>query len=182
MKSLIRTTTPLALAVLLSACGNNAGKENTAAHEHADHDHSEMPHTTSAVQLKDDKLNAVYPHYIHLTNALINGDAAEAKIAGNAIAAGTAGMSGADAVRSAANTITSATDIEAQRVAYSTLSNDFIALVKQSGLKSGELYVDFCPMALDNQGAYWLSAGKEIKNPYFGEKMMTCGEVKETLE
>ena len=36
-------------------------------------------------------------------------------------------------------------------------------------------------MAFDNQGAYWLSNAKQIRNPYFGEKMLTCGEVKEKL-
>ena len=74
-----------------------------------------------------------------------------------------------------------ASDIEKQRAIYSDLSNDFIALVKKSGVSSGELYVDYCPMALDDKGAYWLSANKEIRNPYFGDKMLKCGEIKETL-
>jgi len=37
-------------------------------------------------------------------------------------------------------------------------------------------------MAMNDKGASWLSASKQIKNPYFGEKMMTCGEVKETIK
>ena len=36
-------------------------------------------------------------------------------------------------------------------------------------------------MALDNAGAFWLSEHKEILNPYMGQAMLTCGEVKETL-
>lgn len=168
------------IALFFSACANNAGKE-TKSPAHEGHDQAKTAEYNSAVQLKDDRLNAVYQHYIHLTTALTNGDAAEAKIAGNAIEAGVTGMAEAASIRNAAGMITSARDIEAQRAAYSTMSNDFIQLVKQSGLKSGELYVDFCPMALDDKGAYWLSSEKEIRNPYFGEKMMTCGEVKETL-
>ena len=32
-------------------------------------------------------------------------------------------------------------------------------------------------MANNNQGAIWLSTDKEIKNPYFGDDMLTCGRV-----
>lgn len=171
----MKTIIPLLAVLFFSACGNNAGKETTSS------ENEKTATNSTAVQLKDDRLNAVYQHYIHLTTALINGDAAEAKIAGNAIETGLADVAAATSVRNAAHTIVSAKDIEAQRAAYSAMSNDFIALVKQSGLKSGELHVDFCPMALNDKGAYWLSSDKEIRNPYFGEQMMTCGEVKETL-
>jgi len=61
------------------------------------------------------------------------------------------------------------------------LSNELIALIKKEGMKSGELYVDFCPMALNDAGANWISNHKEISNPYFGKKMLDCGEVKETI-
>ena len=77
--------------------------------------------------------------------------------------------------------IGAAKDIDAQRTLYADLSKDFIERVKGSGLNSGEIYVEYCPMALNNKGAAWLSNQKEIRNPYFGESMMTCGEVKETL-
>jgi Cu(I)/Ag(I) efflux system membrane fusion protein len=33
----------------------------------------------------------------------------------------------------------------------------------------------------DNKGAYWLSEIEEIRNPYFGEKMLSCGETIESL-
>jgi hypothetical protein len=36
-------------------------------------------------------------------------------------------------------------------------------------------------MAFNNEGAYWLSAEKEVNNPYFGDKMLHCGSVKEEL-
>jgi Cu(I)/Ag(I) efflux system membrane fusion protein len=38
----------------------------------------------------------------------------------------------------------------------------------------------FCPMAFGNKGAYWLQTEKKIRNPYFGTKMLGCGEIKET--
>ena len=55
--------------------------------------------------------------------------------------------------------------------------NDLIALLGTSKT----LYKDFCPMANNNKGAYWFSEVKEIKNPYFGAKMMKCGSIKEQI-
>ncbi len=42
------------------------------------------------------------------------------------------------------------------------------------------LYLEYCPMADDNKGEYWLSDKEEIANPYFGQQMPKCGEVKKT--
>lgn len=161
---------------LLASCSNNQSENKTV---------SDQPAATAAsasVQLKDDKLNAIYQHYIHLTTALTNGDTAEAKVAGLAIETGAKEVKGADALVSAANEIITAKELESQRKSYSALSNSFIALLKNSGLSSGELYVDYCPMALNDQGAYWLSNVKEIRNPYFGASMLSCGDIKETIQ
>ena len=186
MKNVIKVSMPIVILLFLTACGNTDTADNKKVN-HEDHDTSKMNQTFdtitgSSVSLKDEKLNAVYQHYIHLTTALTNSDAAEAKIAANAIEAGAKEIEGGSAIITTAAKITSAADIEAQRNAYSILSNNMIDLVKKSGLKSGELYVDYCPMALNDKGASWLSNNKEIRNPYFGEKMMTCGEVKETIK
>jgi hypothetical protein len=72
-------------------------------------------------------------------------------------------------------------NIKHQREHFETLSKDVYDLVKTFG--AGEtMYKDFCPMYNNNKGAAWLSETKEIKNPYLGKKMTTCGEVKETIQ
>jgi hypothetical protein len=43
------------------------------------------------------------------------------------------------------------------------------------------VYYQFCPMMNDGNGAYWLSETRDIRNPYYGESMLTCGETVETL-
>jgi len=187
MKRIIQVAVPVLAVVLLAACGSsNTNSGTNDSTQQKGHDHAQMEATNSApaagVQLKDDKLNAVYQHYLHLSAALVNGDVAEAKIASSAIEAGAKEIAGGEVLATAAGKIISATDLEVQRETYSTLSNEFIAMVKKSGLSSGALYVDYCPMALHDKGAYWLSASKDIRNPYFGDKMMTCGEVKETIQ
>ena len=44
------------------------------------------------------------------------------------------------------------------------------------------LYVQKCPMANNNKGAVWLSAEEEIRNPYYGDAMLTCGSVIDSIE
>ncbi|SFE85070.1 Protein of unknown function [Chitinophaga sp. CF118] len=171
--------------IFLASCGNsNVSKDSKAIDSTNEQEVAVAQSTTSVpgIQLKNDKLNAIYQHYIHLTSALIKGDVKEARLAGNAIETGAKEVAGGEAISSNASKITATTDIEEQRIAFSALSNDFISLARKSGLNSGQLYVDFCPMAMNNKGAYWLSGDKEIQNPYFGDQMLTCGEVKETIQ
>ena len=44
------------------------------------------------------------------------------------------------------------------------------------------VYNQYCPMADDNKGAYWLSNDKNVLNPYFGSAMLACGSVKQVIE
>ncbi len=45
-----------------------------------------------------------------------------------------------------------------------------------------KVYYQYCPMAFNNKGAYWLSNQREILNPYFGNKMLKCGEVADSVD
>lgn len=73
-------------------------------------------------------------------------------------------------------------DVEEQRKHFETLSDNLIEAVEYFGVVENTVYRQYCPMAFKDQGAYWLSSEKEIRNPYFGDKMLTCGEVKETYQ
>jgi hypothetical protein len=73
-------------------------------------------------------------------------------------------------------------DIEEKRSYFSHISEIVYCTVKSYALKDDmELYATYCPMAFDGKGAYWISETKEIKNPYFGAKMVNCGSVEEEL-
>ncbi|TWI82618.1 DUF3347 domain-containing protein [Chitinophaga japonensis] len=177
---------PVLALIFLAACSNvkknSSTIDTTGNNEHDQMAMEESAAPVAAVQLKDDKLNAVYQHYAHLAAALIKGDVKEARLAGNAIETGAREVTGGEAIGKSAAKITATADLEEQRTAFSALSSDFISLIRKSGMSSGQLYVDFCPMAMNDKGAFWLSSNKAIQNPYFGEKMMTCGEVKETIQ
>jgi len=72
-------------------------------------------------------------------------------------------------------------NIEHQREHFDMLSKDIYDLVKAIG--GGQpLYKDFCPMYNKKKGAIWLSETKDIKNPYYGKQMLTCGSVKEEIK
>ncbi|WP_316818494.1 DUF3347 domain-containing protein [Pedobacter nyackensis] len=187
MKTITGLVLTLGVVTLFAACGNTQKSAGTDPHEGHNHAATEghnpaVETTVAGVSIKDDKLNAVYQHYIHLKTALVGSDLAEAKVAATAIELGTKELTNGAGLTALAAKIGAATDIEVQRTLFSDLSNDFIARVKQSGLTSGEIYVEYCPMALNDKGASWLSNQKDIKNPYFGDSMLTCGEVKETIK
>jgi hypothetical protein len=44
------------------------------------------------------------------------------------------------------------------------------------------IYYNYCPMAFNDQGANWLSNSPEIRNPYIPKKMITCGEIKDSID
>ncbi|MFD1550725.1 efflux RND transporter periplasmic adaptor subunit [Putridiphycobacter roseus] len=78
--------------------------------------------------------------------------------------------------------IIEATNISVQRDFFNSLSNTVISTTKSFGVEQNTFYVQFCPMAGNDKGAYWLSKEAEIKNPYFGDEMLTCGSIKETID
>lgn len=81
-----------------------------------------------------------------------------------------------------AHPILHAADIKARRAAFQPLSDHLIALIREHGTDAvGNAYVIHCPMAFGNKGADWLSAQPTVLNPYFGDAMLTCGSVTDTL-
>jgi hypothetical protein len=149
----------------------SAGKTSTGA----------IALTSTTITLKDPNLDAVYQQYQVLTKALVVEDVNTAKTAALAIETGAREIKGAAAMARAAAEISSTSDVKAQRLAFASLNEDLIKLLKDIGLDQGKLYVAHCPMALNDQGASWVSTTKEIRNPYFGDSMLTCGSVTETL-
>ncbi|MBK7763692.1 MAG: DUF3347 domain-containing protein [Bacteroidetes bacterium] len=77
--------------------------------------------------------------------------------------------------------IANSTNIEKQRSTFSIVSKDMYAILKVSN-PDKPVYYQHCPMYNDGKGANWLSAEKEIKNPYYGSQMLNCGSVQETIK
>ncbi|NNL79886.1 MAG: efflux RND transporter periplasmic adaptor subunit [Flavobacteriaceae bacterium] len=72
--------------------------------------------------------------------------------------------------------------LEDQRAFFVTLNENMVAIANNLIALENALYVQFCPMANDNKGAIWISADKEIRNPYYGDAMLKCGSVKSIID
>ncbi|MGE0092555.1 MAG: efflux RND transporter periplasmic adaptor subunit [Bacteroidales bacterium] len=73
-------------------------------------------------------------------------------------------------------------DIEDLRKVFQPISATMIKMTIVFSSFGNIIYVQHCPMADNNKGADWLSTEKEIRNPYFGSSMLTCGEVTSELK
>ncbi len=180
-------------AITLSACNSNNQSKETAATTIDTAPTEAQPNTN----LKNNNpVNDVVASYLQLKNALANDNSKDAAAAGSEVQkaiekADLASFSADqkkvftdvkdDAIEHAEHIAANANNIEHQREHFETLSKDLYDMVKVFG--AGQtLYQTHCPMYNNNKGANWLSEIKEIKNPYYGSKMSTCGEVKEEIK
>jgi Cu(I)/Ag(I) efflux system membrane fusion protein len=86
------------------------------------------------------------------------------------------------AVRTAAGEAAAAKEIEPLRTAFDRISATVVAFVRKNGSPLADpLDLVHCPMAFNNRGADWLQRKGAIRNPYFGARMLACGEVTETI-
>jgi Cu(I)/Ag(I) efflux system membrane fusion protein len=81
-------------------------------------------------------------------------------------------------VTNAASATAKSTNLDNRRAAFEQLSNALIAMIDRYGITETTLYKQYCPMAFDDKGSYWISAERVIRNPYFGSAMLACGEVR----
>lgn len=85
-------------------------------------------------------------------------------------------------LKSALEDLGKSADIEGARAELATISQSMYVMVKAFHPNDSPLYYQYCPMARDNKGANWLSATKELVNPYMGQMMLACGRTQETIE
>lgn len=71
--------------------------------------------------------------------------------------------------------------LEKKKLAFQQTSDAMYQLLNTAGVSNAGVYQQYCPMAFDDKGAYWLSNSEDIMNPYLPKKMLHCGEVKDTL-
>jgi len=192
----------IASTLLFSSC---SGKKEEAKTEEATLDihasGTESAMEVSKPQFKVDQtfqqqLASVFTSYLSLKDAFVASDASKAKAVATTTqsvlaavdmklitgAAHNDWMNYLSGLESSLNEIQATDDIEAQRKAFSTLSDNLYKSAKAIGLGGTTAYYEFCPMAFNNEGGFWLSSEEKIRNPYFGDKMMTCGTVKEKLQ
>ena len=144
------------------------------------HDHSKMEMKVVELEFNDENVANAYEHYEHIKNDLVGSNPGDAQKGADMLNEALEKVEGSDAALAASQKIAATDNLERQRKAFSDLSNEIETLLKGT-VTSGKIYKDFCPMAL-KEGAYWLSAIKDIRNPYYGAKMLSCGKVTAVIE
>lgn len=187
--------------IFLAACNNGNKQSNESANASADTSASTMSATSNDsgqannMQTKG-SIKEIVDGYLQIKNGLVNDD-------GKAAANGGKAMSDAmqqfdkssltaeqkkdysdmesDMKENAEHISENADKVAHQREHFDMLSQDMADMVKT--FNAGQnLYKDYCPMYNNKKGAIWISETKEIKNPYLGKTMPTCGEVKEEIK
>jgi hypothetical protein len=156
----------LLVPALLSACGSGS------------------PETASSSGKAPE---GAYKEYLDLKDALVKSDVPKAQAEAAELKAILDTLSAADTLRLAvarasAAAIAASGDLPMQREAFSPLSESFLSLARDGTLGEYDMFVQHCPMAFSGKGGSWLSGQKEIRNPYYGDEMLECGEVKEEIK
>ena len=95
-----------------------------------------------------------------------------------------------ETLKGEAETFISSATLADKRVSFNNLSNNLYDLLRIVKYDQAKVYLQECPMALDNNDAAgnWLSATDAVRNPYLGTKdpkfkstMLDCGGPKDTL-
>jgi len=161
----------LFLGLLLSCSGQTDQAENSVPNAES---------TAPSGSIKTEVIGNLVDGYLKLKDALVASEEQEAQQYAVALLE----VVDADAVPDIQQTVkemAATTDLEEQRRLFEGFSVQLYQHLKDSEGLSQTLYKQYCPMAFNDQGAYWLSAQEEIRNPYFGDEMLKCGNVQEVL-
>lgn len=195
-------------ALFVAACNNSSEKNQHDGHDMKAHDNGHMAAdeagSAKTVQAYFTQVDAnaskaisqMIDHYLHLKNELAGDNSTGAAKAGEALLASIGQLDKSllsmeqkslynqhiTGLKDAAQAITEQSgNISVQRQHFSHMSDAAYAMVKAFGA-GRPIYHDHCPMYNDNKGGMWLSEMKEVKNPYFGAEMLTCGRVEEIIQ
>ena len=188
-----------------SMMNKEGGKIMTGHEEHlgmdnkalkAGSDHTNMNERLEVSEEFQEQLKVVFNDYINLKDALVKEDSKSTSRSATRLLndlskvdmkllsdnnAHTHWMSLEGGIKSSTTSISKASNIKAQRDHFKNLSSHLINAIQLFGINE-KVYLEFCPMADNNNGAYWLSKEEKVINPYFGSAMLTCGEVKQVIE
>jgi FtsZ-interacting cell division protein ZipA len=175
--------------------------EATESHGNTSHNHedsmgensSEAHRTIQATNQKNNATTEIIDSYLQIKNALVEDNQEKAAKGGKAMLTAFSNFDMTqlnkkqhieymdileDAKEQAEHIVKS--PIDHQREHFENLSVDINDLIALLGTDK-TLFQSKCPMASDGKGAIWISEYKEIKNPFFGSKMLTCGNVEQQI-
>lgn len=192
-------------AFSIDAAAQIAGKPNMMNMDKGDikpmkgHDHGEMPmpepKKKSKISNNVKEINKTLDIYMKLTDSFVKTDLAKAKINAKELSSyikknllnnssfkNSTHEKEIASIYKLANRILETSDIEKARKEFSNISVLMINLITETNVYDKDLFVLKCPMSSVGDSAVWLSDSKKILNPYFGDKMLKCGFVKNIIK
>jgi len=168
------------IALSFTACKNDAktdeNKEEKEQVEKKEESTENLP-----LAFSSEKQYEIARLYLDLKEALTNTDSYSSKKISEIIVIKFKETEDEENKKIAQTIIDNEDNIEAQREGFYKLSTN-LAPVFEKNITGGKLYKQHCPMAFEGKGAFWFSLDKEIMNPYFGDKMLKCGEVQAIIK
>jgi len=181
---------------LFASCGNASNSSMATADSTKAPAPKPAPESALGPQQTDDMMQMLASYY-ELKDALVATDTAKADAAAARLSSAaeqfknsaaslpqyTAMQPKVEHILKASDSILSekSESIETQRAHFDGISDAMFAVLQEAKLRNGGVYRQHCPMAFDNRGANWLSDTTEVVNPYFGDQMLHCGAVTDTL-
>lgn len=132
--------------------------------------------SAGSIAFTNEETTKLFNGYLALKQTLVASNPEAAALAANELL-NLPGVAGSD-LESVLKEI-SIPDLAAQRKHFSVLGMALEPRIKSS-ISTGAIFKQYCPMAFQNTGGYWLSDSETIRNPYFGDAMLTCGTVSAT--
>ncbi|MBB3125039.1 hypothetical protein FHS04_002571 [Mesoflavibacter sabulilitoris] len=196
---LVTTIMVMAFISLTAMSCKNAKKEHNNDEGHnteMNHDNSDGHHDSDKKEMamnsnQDGNTEIILKDYFNLKDALVVDDEAKAKKIGASLEKSLENLDVSkytDAQKLELKDIIldakehaehiSKSPIAHQREHFKVLSKDIIDMVAITGA-SNKLYEQYCPMY--EKGSAWLSMNKEVRNPYYGSKMLKCGKVQREI-
>jgi copper chaperone CopZ len=183
---------------LAKCCQYDRTAKSESIAEMPEMSHAAMNHSmidAPQTSVGENNLKQVFSHYFELKDALVASDAGSSakhattlqmallKVEMNKLTdeSHQVWMKVMKPLTQNAKVIAGTNDVKKQRRAFINLSADMYELMKASKVDE-PVYVQFCPMANNGEGANWLSKESAVENPYYGSMMLTCGSVKETIK
>ena len=180
------------------------GQGGTTSHNHGE---STMPEAKASIEVNKsdktyevnndfkDQIHLVYASYLDLKDNLVKSDLVNAKKSAKSLGtyidkvdmtlvkgeSHTEWMKDVKILKASNSAIINGKTLDDLRFVFSPLSDQLYHTLKKFKV-GAQGYRQFCPMAMNNKGAFWLSDSDEILNPYFGDAMLTCGNVEEELK
>ena len=201
MKTIRKISTILALVLITFtavSCKNSKQEQNKNEMNHTkmNHDNSDGHHDGEEKEMamndnEKENSEAILTAYFNLKDALVSDDESKAKELGASLEKSLSNFDVSkytdaqkielkdiivDAIEHAEHI--SKSPIAHQREHFKVLSKDIIDMVAITGT-SNKLYEQYCPMY--EKGSAWLSMNKEVRNPYYGSKMLKCGKVQREI-